>query len=107
MLANTQCLGVEGSSLNLLLAEDQSAVFSADLVPKLSHALSQYFDEAVEAVINIGEVSEETPAARAQRLKQEGIQNMINEFETDSNVQQLVDRFSASVEKSSITPVKN
>jgi hypothetical protein len=32
---------------------------------------------------------------------------MINEFETDSNVQQLVDRFSASVEKSSITPVKN
>ena len=107
VLANTQCLGVEGSSLNLLLAEDQSAVFSADLVPKLSHALSQFFDEAVEAVINIGEVSEETPAARAQRLKQEGIQNMINEFETDSNVQQLVDRFSASVEKSSITPVKN
>ena len=107
VLANTQCLGVEGSSLNLLLAEDQSAVFSADLVPKLSHALSQFFDEAVEAVINIGEVSEETPAARAQRLKQECIQNMINEFETDSNVQQLVDRFSASVEKSSITPVKN
>lgn len=107
VLANTQCLGAEGASLNLLLAEDQSAVFNADLVPKLSHALSQYFDEAVDVVINIGEVSEETPAARAQRLKQEGIQNMINEFETDSNVQQLVDRFSASVEKSSITPVKS
>jgi len=75
-------------------------------VPKLSHALSQYFDETVDVVINIGEVSEETPAARAQRLKQEGIQNMINEFETDSNVQQLVDRFSASIEKGSITPVK-
>ncbi len=107
VLANTQCLGAEGSSLNLLLAEAQSAVFNADLVPKLSHALSQYFDEAVDVVIHIGEVSEETPAARAQRLKQEGIQNMINEFETDSNVQQLVDRFSASIEKSSITPLKS
>lgn len=107
VLANTQCMGAEGASLNLLLAEDQSAVFNADLVPKLSHALSQYFDETVDVVINIGEVSEETPAARAQRLKQEGIQNMINEFETDTNVQQLVDRFSASIEKSSITPVKS
>lgn len=107
VLANTQCLSVEGASLKLLLAQDQSAVFSADLVPKLSHALSQYFDEKVEAVIEIGEVTKETPAARAQRLKQEGIQHMINEFETDSNVRQLVDRFSASVEKSSITPVKS
>ena len=48
----------------------------------------------------------ETAAQRAARLKQEFRDDLVKQFESDGNVQELVERFSASVEKSSITPVK-
>ena len=102
ILANTQCAGFEGGILKLKLAKDQSALYSAEILPKLENALNQYFCEPVSLKIAVGVVDVETPALKAQRLTEEAYQCMVNDFETDTNVRELLDRFAATVEEGSI-----
>ena len=102
ILANTQCEGFDGDILELKLAKDQSALYSSEILPKLENALNQYFCEPVSLKIAVGVVDLETPALKAQRLTEEAYQCMVNEFEADTNVKELLDRFAATVEKGSI-----
>ncbi len=107
ILANTECEGFQDGTLRLKLADDQSALYSAEILPKLADILNQFFGEPFSLEITVGVVSVETPALKAQRLTQETYQGMVSEFETDTNVRELIDRFSATVEKGSIMPIDN
>ncbi|MGB0321576.1 MAG: hypothetical protein ACPGAF_04570, partial [Pseudohongiellaceae bacterium] len=69
--------------------------------------LTQYFCEPVSLKITVGVVDVETPALKAQRLMKEARLSMVNEFETDTNVRELVDRFAATVETGSIVPLND
>lgn len=107
ILANTQWEEFSEGILLLRLAEDQSALYSEEILPKLESALTQYFCEPVSLKITVGVVDVETPALKAQRLMKEARLSMVNEFETDTNVRELVDRFAATVETSSIVPLND
>jgi DNA polymerase-3 subunit gamma/tau len=107
ILANTQWEEFSEGILVLRLAEDQSALYSEEILPKLESALTQYFCEPVSLKITVGVVDVETPALKAQRLMKEARLSMVNEFETDTNVRELVDRFAATVETGSIVPLND
>ncbi|MSR12083.1 MAG: DNA polymerase III subunit gamma/tau [Gammaproteobacteria bacterium] len=105
VLANSELVSVAGSTVSLVLDQTQSAVFSTELVPKLEQALSAFFKSEISVQISCGAVSAETPAMRSQRLQQERHIEMVNEFESDENVQELVKRFAGIIAKDSIAPV--
>ena len=107
ILANTEWEEFSEGILLLRLAEDQSALYSEEILPKLESALTQYFCEPVSLKITVGMVDAETPALKAQRLTKEAHLSMVNEFETDTNVRELVDRFAATVETGSIVPLND
>ncbi len=106
VLANSQLESVNGKALHFILDKSQSAVFSEEIQPKVSQALAEYFGVSVSATIQIGEVSAETPAMLSQRLKQERHLEMVDEFEHDENVQELLKHFSGTLAKETIAPIK-
>ena len=107
ILANTQWEEFSEGILVLRLAEAQSALYSEEILPKLENALTQYFCEPVSLKITVGVVDVETPALKAQRLTKEARLSMVSEFEADTNVRELVDRFAATVETGSIAPLND
>lgn len=107
ILANCTIASVSGSQVKLALDSEQSAVFSEDIVPKLELAFQNFFKEEVSVSVAIERVEHETPAQLAQRMKIAKHKQMVEDFEQDDNVQQLVDKFSASIAKDSITPLDN
>lgn len=107
VLANSGFRRVEAQTIYFVLDESQSAVFSEDLLPKIAQALSEFFSAELSVQIEIGVTNSETPASLSQRLKEERHAAMIDEFESDENVQALLRRFSGTLAKESIAPYKD
>ena len=106
IFANSEFKRQQGDQIYFILSEAQSAVYNEDILPKLSHALSELLGEQVSVNIEIGQVEKETPAMLVQRLKMEAREEMIDEFENDENVQEMLKHFSAKLAKESISPIK-
>lgn len=107
VLANTELKKSEHGHLYFILDQSQSAVYSEDLLPKLSQAISDFYNIEVHVQIEIGETQKETPALLSQRLKRERHAEMVSEFEQDENVQELLKHFSGTLAKDSIAPVND
>ena len=97
VLANSDFQRADSSSIHFVLDHSQSAVFSEELLPKISRSLSGYFAFEVSVQIKIGDAKNETPAMLSQRLKKEKHIAMVNEFESDENVRELLRRFSGTL----------
>jgi len=107
VLANSDFQRADAQSIHFVLDHSQSAVFSEELLPKISQALSDYFSAELTVNIEIGETKNETPALLSQRLKEERHAAMVNNFEKDENVQELLKHFSGTLAKESIAPHKD
>lgn len=107
VLANSDFQRADSSSIHFVLDHSQSAVFSEELLPKISQALSDYFAIEVSVQIEIGDAKNETPAMLSQRLKEEKHVAMVNDFESDENVQELLKHFSGTLAKETIAPHKD
>ena len=107
VLANSDFQRVDSNTLHFVLDHAQSAVFSEELLPKISQALSDYFAFEVSAQIEIGDTKNETPAMLSQRFKEEEHAAMVNDFENDGNVQELLKHFSGTLAKETIAPHKD
>ncbi len=107
VLANSDFQRADENTAYFVLDHSQSAVFSEELLPKISQALSDYFSPEIVVHIEIGETANETPALLSQRLKEEKHAAMVNEFESDENVQELLKHFSGTLAKDSIAPQKD
>lgn len=104
VLANSDFQRVEANKLHFVLDHAQSAVFSEELLPKIAQALSDYFSLEILVHIEIGDAQNETPAMLSQRLKAEKHIAMVNDFESDENVQELLKHFSGTLAKETIAP---
>jgi len=104
VLANSDFQRADSQSIHFVLDHSQSAVFSEELLPKISQALNDYFSTELSVNIEIGETKSETPALLSQRLKEERHAAMVNNFEKDENVQELLKHFSGTLAKESIAP---
>jgi oligoribonuclease (3'-5' exoribonuclease) len=107
VLANSDFQRADSNTIHFVLDHSQSAVFSDELLPKISQALSSYFAIEVSVQIEIADAKNETPAMLSQRVKQEKHAAMVNDFESDENVQELLKHFSGTLAKETIAPNKD
>jgi len=107
VLANSDFQRADGSHIHFVLDHSQSAVFSEELLPKISQAFSALFSAEISVHIEIGDARNETPAMLSQRLKEEKYVAMVNDFESDENVQELLRHFSGTLAKETIAPNKD
>lgn len=107
VLANSTLVEVVGKTIKFQLDQGQSAVFNDEIVPKLEQGLSAWLQADIHVEITIGEVTGETPAMLGQRLRHERHLEMVDEFENDENVQELLRHFSGTIAKDSIAPLND
>lgn len=72
---------------------------------KLQHALSEHFGRRMQLLIKIEDIVGDTPAAVAQRDRQERMERAIAAVEEDGFVRGVIDMFDATLIESSIKPV--
>ena len=72
---------------------------------KVQQALSEYFGRSLQLRIDLDEMSGDTPAAAAQRRRQERQDQAVASVEQDEFVREVIDLFDATVIESSIKPV--
>ena len=104
VLANSQLNKIEGDTLHFLLDTKHSSVFNEELIPKLSQAVSDLYKRELNVIITIGELTKDTPAELSQKQKEELHRKMVNEFEGDKNVQELLRHFTGTVVEETIAP---
>ncbi len=72
---------------------------------KLQQTLSEYYGRPLQLLIEIDEVTGDTPAAAAQRQKAERQDRAVAAVEQDEFVRDVIDLFDATLVESSIKPV--
>jgi DNA polymerase-3 subunit gamma/tau len=72
---------------------------------KLQQALSTYFARPLQLLIELDEVAGDTPAALAQRQRNERQDRAVAAVEQDDFVREVIDLFDATLIESSIKPV--
>lgn len=104
-VSNCVYLGRSGDQLNFLLDKPNAALYSEGHQERFAELLSQYFARSVTVVISLGDVTDETPAIQATRLKHERHQQAVNLVQSDPLVQQLVNQFSVVIDPEKIEPL--
>ena len=77
-------------------------VLNADRRQKLEAALTEYYGEAIKLDVVFGSPSEETPRARADRIKSEQHQALVDEVRANPVVKDVQQRFGAQLDENSI-----
>lgn len=103
LLANCVPDAQDESSLSLVLDESQSALFNDEHLRRITQCLSSHFGREMNVTIAIGRLQVESPAQRRQRMKEERVQEAIQNFEKDENVQAILQHFSAHIQQGSIS----
>ncbi|WP_347332365.1 DNA polymerase III subunit gamma/tau [Marinimicrobium locisalis] len=104
--ANCVLVGRQGNDLSFVLDERHSALFDEGQQQRLADVLSDYYGEPVRVRIQPGEVEGETPAAQAQRIKEENRVQALEAMKTDPIVQQLVEHFGATLREDTVQPLE-
>lgn len=94
---------IEGQRWSLRLDEARTNLFNERHVEVISKALAQRDGPGLEVVISVGEVHEETPAMRRERLKAERQREAEVAIDHDPQVQQLIEDFQAQILPGSVT----
>jgi DNA polymerase III subunit gamma/tau len=85
--------------MDLLLDENQSALYSADQDLHIARALSEVSGREITVSISKSALSIETPAQRRARIKREAIEALHHSFHNDPGVVSLVTTFDARIEQ--------
>jgi len=106
ILANCIFDSFSHGSLKLVLDKGQSALYNSDQRQRIEELLRAYFQTDLAVAIDIGELKTESPAALSQRLKQQEIEDMQQQFAQDDNVKKLVDTFAGEIVIDTISPIQ-
>ena len=98
---------VDGNKAYLVLDEANASLYNANQAQQLGQSLSAYLQHSVQVHVEIGVPRYETPAARAQRLLDERLDQAVTAIEQDPKVQLLIDYFEGTLERESIAPIKH
>ncbi|MDO9318793.1 MAG: DNA polymerase III subunit gamma/tau [Gammaproteobacteria bacterium] len=105
LLANCVIKSVDGNRLLLTLDETQSSLFNEEHQKRIFQSLSRYFDAEIEVQISSGKLNTESPAQIKQRQREERILQSLKAFESDKNIQDILQNFSAHIVQNSISVV--
>ncbi|GAB3100291.1 DNA polymerase III subunit gamma/tau [Aestuariicella hydrocarbonica] len=96
---------IEGNHWYFVLDHLHSTLYDDGHQARLSELLSQYFGQSVTAVIELGTVTAETPAACAIRIREEQYTYALQALNDDPVVQQLLQQFEGVLDAESVKPV--
>ncbi|MGK0296685.1 MAG: DNA polymerase-3 subunit gamma/tau [Gammaproteobacteria bacterium] len=90
--------------IHLVLLPSQEHMLKTIQKERLQNAIAERFGKDVKLVISVDELDEETPKQQAKRKEEEKKQNAVESFSEDPAVKEMIDTFSANVEKNTIQP---
>ena len=96
---------IDGDQWYFLLDHNHSTLYDEGHQGRLSELLVQYFGQPITAVIELGTVTAETPAACAIRIRQEQHAYALHAMNTDPVVQQLLQQFEGVLDEESVRPI--
>lgn len=88
-----------------MLDHNHSTLYDPAHQGRLAELLSRYFDQPIEAFIELGTVTQETPAACAARIKQEQYDGALQAMHQDPVVQQLLAQFEGELDQESVQAI--
>jgi DNA polymerase-3 subunit gamma/tau len=92
--------------ISLLLDKSQASVFNDEQQRRIKVAFDAYFEKDIDLDIELGRIDSETPAAWRQRMEKERMLEAIHTFESDTTVQEIVEKFSGAIKKDTIESTK-
>ncbi|MDG2174524.1 MAG: DNA polymerase III subunit gamma/tau [Gammaproteobacteria bacterium] len=92
--------------ISLLLDKSQASVFNDEQQRRINAAFDAYFEKDIDLDIELGSIDSETPAAWRQRMEKERMLEAIQTFESDTTVQEIVEKFSGAIKKDTIESTK-
>jgi DNA polymerase-3 subunit gamma/tau len=102
--SHCELLQREGDTLQFVLDRAHAALFNDSHSEKLRLALENVFGHPLSISVVPGEIRGETPAMRAARLAQQRQAEAVVAIEADPQLQSLIARFDAELDRSSILP---
>jgi len=96
---------LEGAQIELCLSPTHRHLQMKPAQDKLQQSLAEYFGRTVQLIIRLDEVAGDTPAAVAQRKRNELQERAVESVEQDGFVREVIDLFDATLVESSIKPV--
>jgi DNA polymerase-3 subunit gamma/tau len=96
---------LEGAQIELCLSPAHRHLQIKPAQDKLQQSLAEYFGRTMQLIIRLDEVAGDTPAAAAQRRRDELQEQAMESVEQDGFVREVIDLFDATLIESSIKPV--
>ena len=107
MLAqHCELIARDGARLELRISQTHQHLLDGPYQERLKAALEQHFGSPLRLAIGMADNAESSPAALADREKQQKHAQAIAAIEQDPFVRDLVENFDARVVESSIKPVQ-
>ena len=103
--ANSQLVAVQGNQLRFVLDQANANLFDVGHQSRLADHLTAYFNEPVQVEISPGELTAETPAATAVRLKAERAEQALNSLLAEPLLQKLEQQFQANLDINTVEPL--
>ena len=103
--ANCVLESVTGDCFCFLLDERRSSLYNPECDGRLATALSSHFDRPVTVEIRQGRLTAESPAARLAQSKDDAQRLAEQAIDSDPQVRLLLERFSGTLHRDSITPI--
>lgn len=103
--ANCSLVAIDGDHWELHLDPAQGALFNATQQRRLNEALNQYLGRAITINITLQRPEQETPAQASARRRHERQHDAERSIHEDPLIQQMIQKFGASVRADTIEPV--
>ncbi|PVZ16427.1 MULTISPECIES: DNA polymerase III subunit gamma/tau [unclassified Pseudomonas] len=103
--ANCSLVAMHGDHWELHLDPAQGALFNATQQRRLNEALNQHLGRAITIDITLQRPEQETPAQAAARRRHERQHDAERSIQQDPLIQQMIQKFGASVRADTIEPV--
>ncbi|MBU2885938.1 DNA polymerase III subunit gamma/tau [Gilvimarinus agarilyticus] len=103
--ANCELVGRQANQFHFVLDENNSSLYSEGHQQRLADALTDYFQQPVQVMIQPGTIDTETPAQIAERKRSARLTQAVEAVKSDPIVQQLIEHFSATLDESTVEPV--
>jgi len=104
-VSNCQLVGKEPGHAQFILDEGNSTLYDDSHQQRLSDLLKDYFGEPIQAHIQLGTVTAETPATYLIRLRKEQFDGALKALHADPVVQALIEQFDAVLDENSVKAV--
>lgn len=96
---------LEGAQIELCLSPTHRHLQIKPAQDKLQQSLAEHFGRTMQLIIRLDDVAGDTPAAVAQRKRNELQERAVESVEQDGFVREVIDLFDATLIESSIKPV--